>query len=93
MLAPNTSVLVYLAHPIDMSYKSCNMTHLIQLLLFGLPLTVKSKARLVKEGTLTMTVYGNDERLVWQKRIAQFCGAVRRVLQFRVVRAELMSAP
>lgn len=38
---------------------------------------VKSKARLVKEGTLTMIVYGDDERLLWQKRIAQFRGAVR----------------
>jgi hypothetical protein len=38
---------------------------------------VKSKARLVKEGTLTMIVYGADERLLWQKRIAQFRGAVR----------------
>lgn len=41
------------------------------------PGTVKSKARLVKEGSLTMIVYGDDERLVWQKRIAQFRGAVR----------------
>ena len=38
---------------------------------------MKSKARLVKEGSLTMILYGDDERLTWQKRIAQFCGAVR----------------
>ena len=37
---------------------------------------MKSKARLVKEGTLTMIVYGDDERLLWQKRLAQFRGAV-----------------
>ncbi|KAK9835034.1 hypothetical protein WJX81_005688 [Elliptochloris bilobata] len=47
------------------------------------PLKKKAKvrrARILKEGALTMIVYGADEAFKWQHRVAQFTGAVRGVL-------------
>lgn len=36
------------------------------------------RARILKDGALTMIVYGADEAFKWQHRVAQFTGAVRR---------------
>jgi len=70
----NTTILVFHNDYIKLE-KGCAVRRLIWC---GISFfAVKSKARLVKEGTLTMTVYGDDERFVWQKRIAQFRSAVR----------------
>ncbi len=38
------------------------------------------RARILKDGTLTMIVYGADEALKWQLRISKFFGAVRSAL-------------
>ncbi|KAK9817100.1 hypothetical protein WJX72_009565 [[Myrmecia] bisecta] len=38
------------------------------------------RARLVKDGTFTMIVYGADETLKWAKRVGQFTSTVRHVL-------------
>ncbi|GAB4822558.1 hypothetical protein N2152v2_009604 [Parachlorella kessleri] len=40
----------------------------------------KRRARILKEGQLTMIVYGQDEALLWAKRVATFQQAMREVL-------------
>lgn len=37
------------------------------------------RARILKDGQLTMIVYGADEALKWQLRISKFFGLIRSV--------------
>jgi hypothetical protein len=43
-------------------------------------LNAVKRARILKDGQLTMIVYGADEALKWQLRISKFFGLIRSVL-------------
>lgn len=48
-----------------------------QKLLQGFPVPAVRRARILKDGQLTMIVYGADEALKWQLRIGKFFGVIR----------------